>query len=101
MTFRLDEFRAKIQFTTSAQMPSLIHKACLATGVVSNTVYCQYALCEALARDLGVPLEDLLAQLPRPRGPAAHVYDPAQHTMSRFGTPAVPLSRMFAHEDVR
>lgn len=101
MTFRLDEFRAKVQFTTSAAMPALIHRACLATGVVSNTVYCQYALCEALARDLGIDVEELKAKLPQPRGPAAHVFDPTEHTMSRYGTPAVPLSRMFTVEDVR
>jgi hypothetical protein len=78
--------RTKIQFTTSVHMPYLIYRACKATGIVSNTVYCQRALCEALARDLGIPLDDLLAHLPQPRGPAAHLYDPAEGTMNRFGT---------------
>lgn len=71
MPFRLgDRFpnRAKMQFTTSAAMPSLVYKACLATGVVSNTVYCQHAIAEALSRDLGIPLQDLLDDLPEPRG---------------------------------
>ena len=89
MTFRLDperygQFRAKIQFTTSAEMPSLIYRACLATGFLSNTVYCQHALCQALARDLDIPLADLLDHLPTPRGPAAHLYDPALATMNRY-----------------
>lgn len=81
MPFRLDserygEFRAKIAFTTSARMPSDIYEACKATGVVSNTVYVQHAVCEALARDLGIPVEELKAALPTPRGPAAAVLAP-------------------------
>lgn len=87
MTFRLDPDRwpnrAKIQFTTSAAMPHMIYQACLATGVVSNTVYVQHAVCEALARDLGLDLQALLDDLPEPRGPSAHVYDPAEGTMRR------------------
>lgn len=86
MTFRLNEFRAKIQFTTSAAMPNLIYRACLTTGIVSNTRYCQLAIADALSRDLGIPLEDILADLPTPRGPAAHVYDPEEGTMRR-GSP--------------
>jgi hypothetical protein len=76
-------FRAKIQFTTSAEMPNLIYRACLATGKPSNTVYVQHAVAEALSRDLGIPLEQILDNLPPPRGPSAHVYDPAEGTMAR------------------
>lgn len=81
MPFRLNpekygEFRAKIQFVTFARMPRLIYQACLKTGTISNTVYIQRAVCEALARDLEIPLEDLLAECPRSRGPSAHLYDP-------------------------
>ena len=82
MPFRLGEHwpnRAKIQFTTSAAMPSLIYRACLATGVVSNTVYCQRALVAALARDLGIEEAELLADLPTPRGPAGHLYQREGH----------------------
>ena len=82
--FRIDPYqfpnRAAIKFTTSAEMPNLIYQACLATGVVSNTVYCQHAVAEALARDLGVPLQPLLDALPPPRGPAKHLYDRDGHT---------------------
>jgi hypothetical protein len=67
MPFRLDEHRAKVQFTTSAAMPYLIYQACLATKVCSNTVYIQHAVCEALSRDLGIPLHLLLTDLPEPR----------------------------------
>ena len=71
MTYRIDPFdypnRAKIQFTTNAAMPYLIYQACLAAGVCSNTVYIQHAVCEALARDLGMDLDVLLADLPEPR----------------------------------
>ena len=70
MPFRLGEFRAKIQFITSSEMPHLIYKACVATGTVSNTRYIQEAVCERLARDLDLPLERLLDRLPPPRGMA-------------------------------
>lgn len=69
------EGKAKIQFVTSARMPSLVYKACLVTGHVSNTVYVQHAVCEALSRDLGIPIEELLAELPPPRGSAATLFD--------------------------
>lgn len=105
MPFRLDEFRAKIQFTTSAEMPSLIYRACLATGTVSNTVYCQHALAEALARDLDVPIEDILANLPAPRGVTAHVFNPEDGKQSRYGKPAVAIGHRIGPagtiEDVR
>jgi hypothetical protein len=84
ITGRWAETRTKIQFTTSASMPRLIYRACLATGVVSNTVYCQRALVAALARDLGLDEVQLLNDLPEPRGPAAHLYDPDEHTMRRY-----------------
>jgi hypothetical protein len=71
MPFRLNEFRAKIQFIAPARFPSLIYKACVATDTVSNTRYIQEALCEKLARDLGLDEAELLAELPTPRGPAA------------------------------
>lgn len=64
MPYNLDEFKAKIQFVTSARTPSLIYKACVKTGTVSNTVYIQHAVAEALSRDLGIPLEELIAELP-------------------------------------
>ena len=80
MPFRLDGrwagTRAKIQFTTSAQMPYLIYQACLKTGTVSNTVYIQHAVVEALARDLNLSTEELLASLPEPRTTAKHVIHP-------------------------
>lgn len=73
MPFRLGDgqFRAKIQFVTSAEMPALIFKAVCATHKVSNTQYVQHAVCEALARDLDLDLDVLLAHLPPPRGKAA------------------------------
>jgi hypothetical protein len=81
--FRLNEFRAKVQFTTAAWMPAKVYKACLATGIVSNTRYYQIAVCEKLSRDLGLPLEELLEGLPESRGPAGHLYDPDEGTMAR------------------
>jgi hypothetical protein len=76
MPFRLAGYdRAKIQFTTGSWMPAMIYRACRATGVVSATVYCQRAVCEALARDLGLDLDTLLADLPTPRSNSAHLHD--------------------------
>lgn len=70
--FRLDEFRAKVQFITSAEMPNMIYRARQVRGLPSNTVYIQHAVAEALSRDLGIPLPRLLDALPTPRGLAAN-----------------------------
>ena len=83
--------RAKIQFTTSAAMPSMIYQACLVTGTISNTVYCQHALVDALCRDLRVDRAVLLDELPAPRGPSGHLYDPAEETMNRFRKARPPI----------
>ena len=71
MPFRLDEFRAKIQFITSAAMPNQIYEACKKTGTVSNTRYVQEAVCARLAEDLGIPYADLIDALPPTRGNSA------------------------------
>lgn len=81
MPFRLDpekygEYRAKIQFTTASWMPYQIYQACLATGVLSNTRYCQEAVCEKLARDLNLDLDELLASLPTNRTYSNTLFDP-------------------------
>jgi hypothetical protein len=49
-------------------------------------VYYQLATCVALSRDLGLDYDRLVAALPPPRGPSAHLFDPSEpnHTMSRF-----------------
>lgn len=85
MPFRLNEFRAKIQFTTSARMPSDIYKACVATGTISNTVYIQHAVCAALSRDLGIPLEELLASLPENKTSATRLFDGTRKATVRIG----------------
>jgi hypothetical protein len=85
MPFRLDDHRAKVQFVTSAEMPSLIYRAVCATDKVSNTQYVQHAVCEALSRDLGIPLEELIARLPPPRGKAAHPFGPDRQPVPRPG----------------
>jgi hypothetical protein len=96
MPFRISPYefpdRAKIQFTTSSRMPSDIYNACLVTNTISNTVYCQHALVDALSRDLGIDRATLLGALPPPRGPAQHLYDPAEATMSRYRRKAAPIT---------
>lgn len=67
MPFRLNENRAKIQFIAPIDMPWHIRQAAERVGICSNTVYIQHAVCEALARDLGLDLQDLLDSLPEPR----------------------------------
>jgi hypothetical protein len=99
MPFRLDEFRAKVQFTTNAEMPMQVYEACLVTGCPSNTVYYQLATCAALARDLHLDFDTLVAALPAPRGPSGHLFDPnvEVHPMSRWGSPiaaAVPIEEV-------
>ena len=83
--FRLDEFRAKIQFITSAEMPALIYKACLATDTCSNTRYIQEAVCERLAKDLDIPVERLLDRLPTPKSRAAVPFGPDRKPARKTG----------------
>lgn len=83
MPNKLDEFKACIQFITSAEMPSLIYKAVLATDKRSNTQYIQHAVCEALSRDLDIPLERLLDRLPPPRNLAAVPFGPDRKPRKR------------------
>lgn len=85
MPHRLNDFRAKIQFVCSARMPSLIYKAVIATDNVSNTVYIRNAVCEALSRDLGIPLQELLDEQPEPRGRAAHPFGEDRQPAVRSG----------------
>jgi hypothetical protein len=68
MPYRLNEHRAKVQFLASARIPSLLYRASVATGLPSNTVYVQRAVCEALARDLDLDLDELIAEQPPSRG---------------------------------
>lgn len=94
MTFRLvgyGEPRSKIQFTSFARMPNLIYRACHATSTVSNTAYIQKAVCEALARDLDLPLQDLLDECPPHRG--IRLYD--------FGTQGLPIDKLQSGGRVR
>jgi hypothetical protein len=57
-------------------MPHRIYQACLKTGIVSNTVYCQMAICEKLARDLDLDLDELIKTLPRAKTSSKHLWDP-------------------------
>jgi hypothetical protein len=84
MPYRLNEFVAKIQFVSSAEMPRLVYLACQKTGIPSNTAYYRRAVAERLAADLDLPLDRILMNLPPTRGPAGHLYDPDQHTMARY-----------------
>lgn len=43
---------------------------------MSNTAYCQIALCEKLAKDLDLDLDQLIASLPKRRGAANVLFDP-------------------------
>jgi hypothetical protein len=84
--------RTKIQFTSSARMPTDIYRACLATGIVSNTVYIQHAVIDALVRDLNIPRDTLVGALPPPRGPAHHLYNPSDESMNRYRRARRPIT---------
>lgn len=75
MPFRMTEERAKVQFLTAARFPSLIYRAAGQTGLPSNTAYIQRAVCEALSRDLGIPLQELLDEQPPVRTKAGQFRD--------------------------
>ena len=86
MPFRLNEFRAKIQFITSARMPYLIRQAVKKTEYPSNTVYIQHAVCEALSRDLDIDLQDLLDELPEwKKSPIRQQGEPIEEIAGRVG----------------
>lgn len=85
MPYRMDETMAKIQFQTSAQMPHLIYKACLKTGLLSNTAYLQNAVCQALARDLDMDLGELLGNLPPRRKHTCDLFDGDRKVVGRAG----------------
>jgi len=74
-----------INFRCGDGFPSLIYQACLNTGTLSNTAYIQDALCEALARDLGMSVEDLKAQMPPRRTRSLHLYNPDRDGYKRIG----------------
>ncbi len=78
----------------------LVWEACKVTGTVSNTVYYQHAVCAALAEDLGLDYDELVAKLPRPLGPANHLFDPTEphHPLSRYRK---PVAAQFFDEEVR
>lgn len=67
MPFRDMDHRSKIQFQAAPETPSQIYEACQVTGHTSITRYVQYAVCAALARDLGLDYETLIAHLPPTR----------------------------------
>jgi hypothetical protein len=75
MPFATNEFRTTVKFATMARMPSLIYQACLNTLTPSNTRYIQEALCMRLSKDLGIPYESLLAELPPTRTNSAALFD--------------------------
>lgn len=88
MPFRLDEHRAKIAFVTSARTPTLIYRACTKRGLPSNTAYLQRAVAEALSRDLDIPLDELLDELPPLRGSALVLFGDDRRRVTPMVGPA-------------
>ena len=85
MPFRLNSDRKKIQFLTAASMPMRIYDARQKRGISSQTRYIQLAVCRALADDLGLDYEELVAELPEWRqGLAGHpVEKKIEHVIER------------------
>lgn len=74
MPYKGLDHKAKIQFVAPPNFPSLIFKACEETDTPSNTRYIQMAVVDALARDLGMDRDALIASLPPTRGMAAVLF---------------------------
>lgn len=83
MPFRLDEFKAKIQFVAPTNFPVLINRAAEHKDIPSQTRYIQLALCHALAEDLGLDEGELIRSLPPTRGPASALFDGNRRAISR------------------
>lgn len=88
MPFRLSEFTAKVQFTTSARTPSLIYRAAVKTGLPSNTAYLQRVVAKALAADLGLDEAELLAELPPLRGSSTVLFGDERRRVTPMVGPA-------------
>lgn len=88
--------KTKIQFITSVRMPSLVYRAVVATGKPSQSVYIQHAVCEKLSRDLDIPLEELLAELPKARNHKSDILGGLRQRKNFR-----PGSNSNTHEDVR
>jgi hypothetical protein len=78
----LSEFTAKVQFATAARHPALIRRACVARGMASNTEWLQHVVAEALSRDLDIPLDELLAELPALHGSSNFGHDENRRRIS-------------------
>ena len=50
-----------------ARVPNLVYKAAKQADMASNAEYVRIAVCERLARDLGLDLDTLLAEQPPTR----------------------------------
>lgn len=59
--------KTHVWISTFTGMPALVHRAVEETGSPSMAAYMREAICVALARDLDIPYEDLIAQLPPTR----------------------------------
>jgi hypothetical protein len=83
MPFRLDEFKAKIQFVAPANFPALINRAAEDNDVPSQTRYIQLALCRQLAEDLGMDEGELIRSLPPTKGMSAALFGGDRRARSR------------------
>lgn len=82
--YKGDEYKGKIQFVTSAEMPYLIYRACVEKGFRSITAYCQHAVIDALVRDLGLDRDTLVSRLPVPRTSTMSLMDPSHPNSQRI-----------------
>lgn len=83
MPFRLDEFKAKIQFVAPNNFPVLINRAADKLGIPSQTRYIQLALCRQLAEDLGLDEAELVRSLPPTRGMSGALFGGDRRAVSR------------------
>lgn len=83
MPYRLDEFKAKIQFVAPTNFPALINRAAEKVDVPSQTRYIQLALCRALAEDLDLDEGELIRSLPPTRGMSGALFGGDRRAISR------------------
>lgn len=59
--------QSMVQFAASTRMPALIRKAATSAGECSSSAWLRKVMAEAVARELGMDVDELVAQQPQCR----------------------------------
>lgn len=66
MPYKLGTTDTQVQIQCSKNLPVMVYRARQVSGHASNASYIREAIIQAIARDLGVSAEELLAEQPKP-----------------------------------